>query len=506
MSERPPGSAASAPPSTDSVARGGKAIVLARMIGMACSFLLFLLLARHSASEAGIFRTLVTYLLIAEFLGLLGTQRWLAVELAPPGPRRQALFAAGNALACGAGLLIAGSFVLIAASDLYGPDIGRGLCYAAAACLPAALLTQIQTTLMGIGKSSRMGLLNLAENLGRSSLSIALLFAGASALDIILVFVACRWLTALGGLLLIRRLLGPFLRPQGADLRLLLSQVPRFAWIMLAFLVMRNAGLILLPALTDAKETAIFAVPFQLFDLVLLVPTILALSSHYHFAFQATRGRGALRQALSRLWALTALYLLPLLMLAAVFGGDALAAVFGHRYDDSLPAFYLLMAATPLVALDQVLSQAQQAGKQFRADSVAISCGALAMILSTLLLGELWGATGAAASLLGAMALLVGLRLWQLRTLVSLPLLLRPALRPALLVLCLGGLLALLRLSLAGLPAALNDWAWLPLGALCLPLYLLLLRRSRALRPRQEARLRRFLQQRHEARSTEVPA
>ena len=85
---------------TDSVARGGATIVLARITGMGFAFLLFVLLARQSEVEAGVFRSVTTFLVIAEFLGLLGTQRWLVVAIAPPGSGCAPVAIAGGCVDC----------------------------------------------------------------------------------------------------------------------------------------------------------------------------------------------------------------------------------------------------------------------------------------------------------------------------------------------------------------------------------------------------------------------
>lgn len=496
---------APAPGKTDSAARGGAIIMLARVIGMACGFVLFAMLARQSELEAGVFRTVATFMVIAEFLGLLGTQRWLAVEVAPDGARRWQLFVAGSALAVGTGTLIALVYAAVSFTDIYGHDIARGLQFAVLSTVAAALLTNVQTLLVGIGFSRRMGQLNLLENVVRSLLSIGCLLAQMHVLSIIVIFVICRWLVTLAGMWLVVRELRPIRQggwwPETGVMQELLQQIPRFALIMGAFLLMRNAAMIMLPALVDEREVALFAVPYQIYDLALLVPSILAISTNYLFARQASRGRGALRWVVVQLWSITSAFVLPLITLAFVFGSDMLRAVFSHRYDASLPAFYLLMCAVPLMALDQVLSQTMQSARRFREDALAVCTGAVLVLLGTLLLGRLWGATGAAATLLAAIVFIVGLRLYLLGSTLQAGFLLRLVQRPLLACILLALVMGLLRLSLQFTPLLLQQWAWLPLSAGGLLLYVWLLRRLGALRPGKRARVRKFLFIRHEANS-----
>lgn len=485
---------------TDSVANGGATIVLARVIGMGCAFLLFVLLARQSDIQVGVFRAAVTFMVISEFIGLLGTQRWLVVAIAPEGPNRWQLFLAGSALAVMTAILIALVYLGISFSGVYGEDISRGLQLVALATLPAALLTNIQATLVGIGWSQRMGLLNLLENVVRSVVSIACVIYGLGVLSVIVVFVVCRWLVVLFGLVMVfRQLKGFGWWPQSEFVCKLIRQVPRFILIMVSFLIIRNAALVLLPALVDEREVALFAVPYQLYDLALLVPTILAISSNFLFVTRAERGNGALRWVVTQLWSLTSVFLLPLVMLSLVFGSDLLHALFGQRYDASVPAFYLLMLATPLMALDQVLSQTMQSTKRFREDAISMLFGASAVVLGTIVLGTEWGATGAALTLLIALVLILIIRFVQLRTLISAEFMLRLAWRPVVAAVLVGGFCWLVRNFVLQSTPLLLTWGWLPASLLAALAYLLVLQRLGGLKASKRGRVRQFLLCRHVA-------
>lgn len=490
---------------TDSVANGGATIVLARTVGMGCAFLLFVLLARQSDIQVGVFRAAVTFMVISELIGLLGTQRWLVVEIAPETSSRWPLFLAGSALAAIIAIITALIYLGISFSGVYGEDISRALLLVALATLPAALLTNVQTTLVGIGLSQRMGLLNLLENVVRSFVSITCVLYGFGVLSVIMVFVVCRWLVTLFGLVIVfRQLKGSGWWPQSELLLRLIRQIPKFSVIMVAFLLIRNAALVLLPALVDEREVALFAVPYQLYDLALLVPTILAISSNFMFVTRAELGNGALRWVVSQLWSLTSVFLLPLVMLSLVFGPDLLHTIFGVRYDASVPAFYLLMLSTPLMALDQVLSQTMQSTKRFREDAISMLFGAGTVLLGTVVLGGMWGATGAALALLGALILVLITRFMQLRTVIAAGFMLRLVWRPVAAAVLVGGFCWLVRKFLLQNTPLLLAWGWLPISLLAALVYLLVLQRLGGLKASKRGRVRQFLLSRHEANSIDL--
>jgi O-antigen/teichoic acid export membrane protein len=385
----------------DSVAKGGLSVATARAVGMIFSFLLFLSLARQSESGAAIFRTLVVFLYIAEFLGLLGTQRWLIIELVKPGHQRKVLFINALTYALIISCCIGSIYLIISYSGMYGDAISLGLRYIAFGAIGSAFLMCIQSTLVGVGLSSKVGLLNLVENVTRALIGLALVYLKQNVLSIIIVFVLMRWAIVVAGLIVVlHKLEGPRVSPRMSMLKLFFKQTPQFAMIMVAFLTMRNAGFILLPAISSNRETARFAVPYQLYDLLLLLPTMLALSSSYIFAASAARSQASLRLAIMRLLSITSMYILPLVAISLALGKHILVLLVGMRYANAAPTFSILMVAAPLMTIDQVLSQAMISSKQYRNDRIAVSVGATCAVILTFMLGRAYGATGAAAAFL----------------------------------------------------------------------------------------------------------
>lgn len=486
---------------SDSVVNGGAMIILARFVGMGCAFLLFVMLARQSQIEAGVFRLVVSYLLISEMMGLLGTQRWLVVAIGQEVSHRGQLFLAGSALALLTAVLFVFTYLGISISGLYDAEISDGLQLAALAAVPAALLTNVQTMLLAVGMSKCMGQLNLGENVVRSVIGMICVWAGLGALSVLLVFVAIRWLTTLFGLIIVVRRLGPFdWLPQRKFLRRLVRQVPRFCLIMLAFLVIRNAALLLLPILVDVREAAVYAVSYQFYDIALLVPTILALSSNFLFVNRAARGSRSLRWAVCQLWALTSVFLLPVVMLALVFGSDLLLAVFGQSYAVSIPAFHWLMLAVLLAALDQVLSQTMLATRRFREDTIStLSCAGVA-VMGTIVLGEAWGATGAAMAYLMTMICILTMRFAMLRSFISAKIMFKLILTPLLLVAMMGVLFWAARYGVMQIAPVWLSWIWLPASLFAISVYWYALVSNGGLGRSKLWRMRKFLSIRHESK------
>ena len=396
----------------DSVAKGGGSLMIARLLGMGLSFVLFLVLARHSAADAGFFRTVVTYILMAEFLGMLGLHRWLSTEIAPEGPHRWSVFLATTAFTIGSSLLLTVIYVGVANFGLYSPSLSQGILWGALAVIPSGIFSCVQSALVGIGQSHNMGKLTLIESLVRCLASIGLILLHYPVIDIVWVFVITRWMIALIGLYsLTKTLHADTWVPKRALLKQVAWQAPRFAIIILAFVLLKNAGLVILPALHNEAEAGVFAVAYQLLDLILIVPSVLAVASNNLFVNKANQSDVSLRKISAQLVSITSLALFPLAAITAGFAQNFLLFLYGSHYLDARNSLMFLMLAACFMMVDQVLSQVMVARKDYQSDMRSILLGAVSAVVLTVIASHRYGATGASAALAMAVLLAVLARL-----------------------------------------------------------------------------------------------
>jgi O-antigen/teichoic acid export membrane protein len=420
---------------TDSVAKGGTSVAIARISGMAFSFVLFLLLARHSTDYAAIFRTTMTYIIIAEFLGMFGMHRWLATEIAPENSQRWQLFLATNAFTLCVTTLMTIIYCAIAATDFYAEDFRTGIYLGALAVIPSGIYACVQTAFIGIGRSHLMGKLNMMENVIRCSASIVLVLLNRPVTEIIMVFVFTRWFAALYGFVDLKNMFNQTdtkveWQVRFATLGQLAKHSPKFGLSMLAFLLLRNIGMLLLPAFTNAYETALFAVCYQLFDLILVVPSVLAITSTNQFANKANASKAALKKASIQLVTLSALAIFPMIAITAGFSHQLLVMIYGEKYFNGGWTLIILMLAAALMIVDQVLSQVMLANKSYRQDMIAMMTGAVGTVILSLILISFAGAKAAGIALMLGILITIIARLMQMNGAFSLKLLSLGAWKP----------------------------------------------------------------------------
>jgi O-antigen/teichoic acid export membrane protein len=418
---------------TDSVAKGGSSVAIARVIGMGFSFLLFILLARQSPESAGTFRTVLTYIIIAEFLGMLGLHRWLAAEIATLKEKRWALFLATNAFTLIVSLILVILYTAISYSDIYGHEVKAGLILGALSVIPSGVLACTQSALVGIGQSHFLGKLNLLENLIRCAIAIALVWLEQSVNMIIAVFVITRWCIAIYGFTSLKKMLGgTHWHIDKTFITQIKQAAPKFALIIGAFLLLRNAGLLTIPALSTLTEAGRYAVSYQLYDLMLILPSVLAMTTINLFSNKAVSSRAGLKNVAMKLTMITSIIIFPLIAITAAFSQHFLTLLYGDRYIDGHQTLMILMLAAAFSVIDIVLSQIMQAKKQYNNDLISVLAAGVVAAIATLYLTKNLGANGAAYALAVALFVNIGVRVYLLRNTFPLTLLLLSLWRPAL--------------------------------------------------------------------------
>lgn len=480
--------------STDSVAKGGSSVALARMLGMVFSFLLFMLLARQSPESAGTFKTVLTYIVIAEFLGMLGLHRWLAAEIATLTDQRWPLFLATNAFTFMVTNLLVLVYAGVATSGLYSQEVNDGLWLGLMAVVPSGVYACVQSALFGIGESHYLGKLNMMENIIRCGASVVLVLLSQSVYLILVVFVLTRWLVALHGFNYLKKQL------DGRDwiinskfFKKARQAAPKFALIIIASLLLRNIGLLAIPALNDLTEVATFAVAYQLFDLILVLPSVLALTTINVFSNKAVASNASLKKASVQLAFMTALIIFPLIAITCAFSANFLHFLYGEQYTSGSDALTFLMLAAGFNMIDMVLSQIMQARKDYHNDMVAVAAAAVSAVVLTLMLTIYYGAAGAAFALMCACLINVVVRLSILKQIFPKRLLLLSLWKPTLASLCVYWMMVVALHSDPFHTIQQSKWLWMLFIPVALIAYAILIFMMGTIKKSHRSRMHHFL-------------
>lgn len=480
----------------DSIAKGGAALVLSRVLGMLCSFVFFIYLARQSVTDAGVFRTAYSYLLVAEFLGMLGMLRWLTTEMAKRDAKPAEDFFAMLACSLVGCLLMGLLFFTIAQSHLYSSAISIAIQWVCLGVLACGIYDCVQAAYIGLGHNKEVALLNVAENVLRSGIAFVMLASGYSVYAVIIVFVVMRWLVAMFGFYRICLLLSDnpqtkLTLPHLASLKRVLNTTPTFLTITVATTLLRNLGALLLPVFHREADVAYYAVGFQLLDLLLALPSLLAISANRLFVQKAQTSNSALKKVTYSLLYFSLTTMMPFAVCAMVMASPLITFLYGDAYAPATVTLVWLMITAMLMIVEQGLSQVMLAKSLYQKDMQSALYTAVFAVCVALPLAYLYTHQGMAIAMCLSTLFGVIYRLHVLKRLLRLS---------ALVHLSWRALIAGLVMGLAGwmlnsaLSASVVDMRWALLGApLLLGIYLLSLKLLGGMNIAKLTRLKLFL-------------
>jgi O-antigen/teichoic acid export membrane protein len=396
----------------ESIAKGGSSVAGARLLGMLLSFFLFLIIARHSTSYAGIFRTVITYLVIAEFIGMLGMHRWLATEITANPNKQWSIFLATNMVMFVVALLLMIAYLAISMNGIYSADVNLGIQLAILSLIPSGIYQCVQSAFIGIGRTYIVGVYNAAEYIIRCTLSILLIYLNHPITEVIGVFVATRWVVALVGFYQLTNIFGAHKwKSSTEDIQHVLHDAPKFLLIIAGHMSLRNAALVMIPALINEDGVAYFSVAYQLFDMIMIIPSVLAISSNHVFVNMANESSTALSEVSTQLLSVTSMAMFPCIAVTAAFATNFLTFLYGNHYIIASQALAILMVASGITMIDQVLSQVMTAKKDYSSDMTSILVGGISAALLTYILILHSGINGAAIAYLIATLITVVTRI-----------------------------------------------------------------------------------------------
>lgn len=398
---------------------GNAASMTALRIGMAAlGFALFWLLShRLPAAELGGFSLLMNTFFLLQALPLLGLNfqltRLVATqpEASPEHVSNSLAFALPPTIAMALALVAYGQW--FAAPELRLPTALLGL-----AMLPTAWTVVAEATLVGREALRGVAGVNLAEAVVRAAGAWVALEQGWGLTGVFACFLVGRVGAALCyfGQADVPRPSLPEIKP--GVLRHYLAATPTYLGITVATAVYTRVDVILLARLTTLQDVGTYAAAAKLYEASQMVSTIAVVVVFPVLARLFATDRAAFGLVLSRSLRWGMLLGMPLVLI-----GMALAPwLVQHVYKPVLwgagPVLQILVLASWLMALDQLLSGTMLAAQAQRQDLKVMSFSVVALVMLLAVLHHFFGIAGAGAAVTLALLLRVALRLaWATRQL-----------------------------------------------------------------------------------------
>jgi len=373
----------------------------ARLLSAALGLALIVMMTRlWDADNLGRFVVAYSWFQLLQLVPLLGLHFELAREAVADADAVRPQLAAATLLSLVCALPTAALLVSFGAL-LYPSELLPALALAATALIPTAPITVAEMALLGRERLGVVALVNVGESALRCLVLCGLIVAGAGVLIVLGAFVALR------SVALALYLADPVVRdattPRAATVAVARSQLAR-APVLFAVLVLSSTfsriDVVLLPLFLDLEDVGIYGIAARLYDLCLMIPAVLVMALLPVF----TRLDGPCHSRMETLAQLILRYALgtgvPLALVAAWLTGPTLAIVFGPRFAAAADPFRILLVATLVTGVNQLMSCALLARNLQRLELPCLAVGCAVLLVSIAVLAPRYGITGAGMAVL----------------------------------------------------------------------------------------------------------
>ncbi len=382
------------------ILKGSVVVTVAKIASSACGFLLFWIISQNSVIRAGEFRTIFIFFLFCELLPLLGMNQFIIRNVSThPNTIKKHLFHSALFSMVVTAFIVIGLYFVYAHGS-YSATVSKGLLIVAVGMPATALVLCLQSILIGAGKSDRYGLLQGAEAIIRALAGASVFIYYQDVLILMTAFVICRWVIVFVYYISL---------PSFAETetwrfdpviwRHFLKHVPQFAGILILFLIVRFSSQLMIPWMKGDADAAYFAVSYQFLDLILLIPSTLAVNLIPVFSKKASESINALQTVCSRALKLIAMIIVPSVVFVSINAKPLILLIFGKSYANSIMVLQMVVWAGLIFSVDMILSTTMIACNRQDLDLKTLFVGSIAMLACLYACISVFGLIGAGIGL-----------------------------------------------------------------------------------------------------------
>lgn len=334
-----------------------------RLITAAFSFVLFMWLARNWGAELlGEFSTLFTYFMFILQLPLLGLHIVLARDVATRSENVSEFFT--NALAIALPVSIVLMLIIgFIGQWVYPENMHKAFWLVGLSSIPMAFVVAAEAVLTGRENMHVIAMVNIVETVFRVSLCLILVALDFGLTALFVAFLAAKLMAV--GLYWYRGRLGSnfsLSKITWSQVVEYLRKSPMFFGILILSVGIGRFDFIFLSVFANMREVGMYSAPFKIYEMGLMVPSVITLVLFPMFARAFNDSRPAFERMYSTMFQITFLLGLPSVVLFAAMAEFVVPFIFGAEYAEAAVVLQILAFAILFIAMDQVLTVVVLAG------------------------------------------------------------------------------------------------------------------------------------------------
>lgn len=309
------------------------------------------------STQLGQFALLVTVFLFFQLLPLLGLHLYLIGKVSAAPATAAHHFPNATLLALLVSLALALSLGL-GGTALYAdlPEIHNALWLVAASLIPTAPIAAIEAILLAQQRMDLVALRNIAENIGRTAISLLLVFSGSGLTAVFITFLCGRILVALS-YLFSPAVAIPFNRAELSfrTLREYMHSIPTFLGIVIFGALIARLDILFMSKLGTPEDLGLYAAPYKLYELGLMVPQIITVVLYPRMCELHAKSPGEMLHLVAAGIRYPLLFACPILILLG-FSSVPVLSLFGGQAPLGATALILLLPALAGAGINQLLA------------------------------------------------------------------------------------------------------------------------------------------------------
>jgi O-antigen/teichoic acid export membrane protein len=212
----------------------------------------------------------------------------------------------------------------------------------------------------------------------------------------------------------------------------LLSLAPTFFGILLLAACINRLDFVMLSKLGTLEQVGLYAAPYRIYEMALMVPSVLALALFPLFAASAAAPGAQLEDLARQVLRVSLTAGLPCAIALAFLAEPAMVLLFGDAFAPAAPVLATLAILPVLAAADQALTMVLLATGHEQLDLAALGCAGLFYVIALAILIPSQGILGAALATAAATTVQLTVRYRLIRTVMGLRSMMDIVLRPTL--------------------------------------------------------------------------
>lgn len=373
------------------------------------------------AEQLGQFVLLATLFLFFQLLPLLGLHLYLISKISASPETAMHHFSNATLLALLVSLVLALSLGFGGAA-LYAdlPGIQNALWLVAASLIPTAPIAAIEAVLLAQQRMDLVARRNIAENIGRTAISLLLVFSGGGLTAVFITFLCGRILVALSYLRSPVVAL-PFTRAELSfhTLREYMHSIPTFFGIVIFGALIARLDILILSKLGTPEDLGLYAAPYKLYEVGLMVPQIITVVLYPRMCELHAKSPAEMLHLIAAGIRHPLLFACPILILIG-FNSTLVLSLFGTRAQTGAITLMLLLPALVGAGINQLLATCMFVIGRPDLDLRTLTIGTFVTAIALFLCIPRFGSSGAAFVVLAMSVFIPAVRCLLLARIVPL--------------------------------------------------------------------------------------